>query len=52
MLFEVFTTIANENEASKIILSIEKNVKGEAKKIAKQMLSDKSIKKIKKIMGE
>jgi 2-succinyl-5-enolpyruvyl-6-hydroxy-3-cyclohexene-1-carboxylate synthase len=52
MLFEVFTTIANENEASHILRSIEKNVKGEAKKIAKQMLSDKTIKAIKKIMGE
>ena len=52
MLFEVFTNTADENEALNRISMIEENLKGKAKKIAKQMLSDKSIKKIKELMGQ
>ena len=50
MLFEVFTTIDNENDASEKIMSIEKNMKGEAKKIIKQMIGRKGIDAIKKVI--
>ena len=52
MLFEVFTNTADESEALDKISSIEENVKGIAKQIAKQILSDKSINAIKKVMGK
>ena len=52
MLFEVFTTIANENEAAEKILSIEKNLKGEAKKITKKILGKKNIETIKTIINK
>lgn len=52
MVFEVFTDTLYENEALNLICSIEENVKGKAKKIARQILSDENINAIKKIMGK
>jgi len=52
MLFEVFTNSTDEGEALDEISSIEENIKGKAKQMAKQLLSDKSINTIKKIMGK
>ena len=49
MLFEVFTNSTDENEALDKISSIEENVKGMAKQMAKQILSDNSINAIKKV---
>ena len=49
MLFEVFTDTSDESEALDKISSIEENVKGRAKQIAKQILSDNSINAIKKV---
>ena len=52
MLFEVFTNSPDEREALALICSIEENVKGKAKQMAKQILGDNSIKAIKKVMGK
>jgi len=49
MLFEVFTNSTDESEALDKISSIEENVKGIAKQIAKQILSDNSINAIKEV---
>lgn len=50
ILFEVFTDSKDESEALEIILNIEKNIKGETKQFAKQILGDKGLNIIKKIV--
>lgn len=52
MIFEVFTNSEEESAALEAILNIEVNVKGKTKKIAKQVLGEKGINTIKKIMKE
>ncbi|MDY9918630.1 MAG: thiamine pyrophosphate-binding protein [Proteiniphilum sp.] len=52
MLFEVFTNDFDESKALEMILSIEESLKGKTKELAKQMLGQKGIKTLKKIMGK
>lgn len=51
MLFEVFTNNSDESEALEAIMNIEENVKGKAKQFAKQVLGEKSLNILKKIVG-
>jgi 2-succinyl-5-enolpyruvyl-6-hydroxy-3-cyclohexene-1-carboxylate synthase len=50
VLFEVFTNDADETDAAYKIRQIEKNVKGEVKNLAKQVLGKKGIDVLKKIV--
>jgi len=50
MLFEVFTDTTDENEALYKIGTIEKNVKGQAKQMTKQILGDSNVRRIRKII--
>ena len=50
MLFEVFTNNLDESEALKIIMKIEKNVKGKAKQLTKQVLGKNTLNVLKKVI--
>ncbi len=52
MIFEVFTKSENESNALKAVASIETDIKGNAKIIAKSMLGDKGIKKLKNFLNK
>ena len=52
ILFEVFTDNEDESEAVESIRNIEKNVKGRARKIASQMLGNKTKESLKKMFGK
>ena len=52
LVFEVFTTSENESEALRLIRSIGVSVGGAAKDFAHSVLSDKTIKKLKKVLGK
>lgn len=52
MLFEVFTSTEDETIAHETIFSLEQNTQGMAKQIAKDMLGQKNLDKIKRIMGK
>lgn len=51
ILFEIFTNNEDESDAVREIRNIEKNVKGRARKIASQVLSNKAKDSLKKILG-
>jgi 2-succinyl-5-enolpyruvyl-6-hydroxy-3-cyclohexene-1-carboxylate synthase len=50
ILFEVFTNSSEESDAWEKIMNIEKNGKGRVKQLAKQILSDNTIRALKKIV--
>jgi len=50
ILFEVFTNNENESDALKSMMNIEKNVKGKAKQIAKQVLGNKGLNVIRNVI--
>lgn len=50
ILFEIFTTDENEDNAQKKIRLLEKNIKGRSKTIVKQIIGQDNIKNIKKII--
>ncbi len=52
MLFEVFTDSTKESEALQTILNIEENTKGRAKEFAKQLLGEKGLKVLRKIIKD
>lgn len=52
MLFEVFTNSEDESLALEKMLNIEENVKGKAKQFAKNVLGNKGISTLKKVMGK
>lgn len=51
MVFEVFTNSADESEALTRICSIEENLKGKMKQMAKKVLSEDGVSSLKKVMG-
>lgn len=52
ILFEVFTNSEEESEALETISNIEENIKGKAKQLAKNLLGDKGINTLKRVMGK
>lgn len=52
MLFEVFTNSEDESDALDLMMNIEDNVKVKAKNIARQMLGENGINKLKKVIGK
>lgn len=52
MLFEIFTDHKDESKALEIILNLDIDAMGATKQIAKKILSDKGISKVKKILGK
>lgn len=52
MLFEVFTNSREESEALKRIMYLENTAAGEAKALIKQLLGEKGIAAVKKILGK
>lgn len=51
ILFEVFTDENDESEALRMIRNLEESATGIAKKVAKQMLGEKGVSNIKRILG-
>lgn len=51
ILFEVFTNSEDESDALKVMMNIDRTVKGKAKKALKELIGTESIKGIKKIFG-
>lgn len=54
MLFEVFTETEEESKALEMILNIERDtsLKGNVKRIAKEVLGEKGVKAIKGLIGK
>lgn len=52
LVFEVFTMPENENEALRLIRSVGVSTGGAAKDLARSVLSDKTIKTLKKVLGK
>lgn len=50
ILFEVFTNSSEESEALETIMSIEENLRGKAKQLAKHVLGENSLNTLKKII--
>ena len=52
MLFEVFTESENESNANEMLQSIRKNVAGKASQLIREVMGDKGVATIKKILGK
>jgi len=52
MIFEVFTDSVNESEALQAVLNIEENPKARTKQIAKQLLGEKGIKTLRRVLRD
>ena len=52
MIFEVFTNPSEESEALHIIRNLEMDATGKAKKLVKDVIGDKGVQTIKKILNK
>lgn len=52
MLFEVFTDSQDESDALRIMQTLNTDAKGAAKEMVREMLGDKGVKAIKKVLGK